>query len=388
MLLPNRYGSEEDYRYGFQGQEMDDEVKGEGNSVNYKYRMHDPRIGRFFAIDPLAPKYPYNSPYAFSENSTIRFGELEGLEIDPVSLTCYAKHMAGIKQSTVHEISAGTVGATINWGMNVVQFITEDAWKGSTWTSAANGLFLLSQTNGIGIHNMVQLDRTFGTDFLLQSTHFMANTDDFFRGMPNWSAYDWSYYGTSIGIDLLLTKGIGEFKLLFSTSKFAVSLRTTKLGAISNKVGLRFAVGDDIMAQSQRITNQMEMTNARLGILKDIAESQNTRTIGLGLDEDLGNFRRTGAITWQNAGWQNAGLTDVDFGRASMSDFYFKESFKQAAQNADFIKFDVTNFDPNYSKPGITNFEFDHIMNSTTLKEKASFYQAGKKVEWNGETFE
>ncbi|NQZ38477.1 MAG: hypothetical protein HRT58_22640 [Crocinitomicaceae bacterium] len=82
MLLPNRHGSEanNDYRYGFQGQESDDEVKGKGNSVNYKYRMHDPRIGRFFAVDPLAPKYSYNSPYAFSENRVIDAIELEGLE--------------------------------------------------------------------------------------------------------------------------------------------------------------------------------------------------------------------------------------------------------------------------------------------------------------------
>jgi hypothetical protein len=36
------------YRYGFQGQEMDGEVKGAGNSVNYKYRMHDPRLEKFF----------------------------------------------------------------------------------------------------------------------------------------------------------------------------------------------------------------------------------------------------------------------------------------------------------------------------------------------------
>ena len=69
-----------DYRYGFQGQEKDDEVKGEGNSVNYKYRMHDPRIGRFFAVDPLSAKYPHNSPYAFSENRVIDGVELEGLE--------------------------------------------------------------------------------------------------------------------------------------------------------------------------------------------------------------------------------------------------------------------------------------------------------------------
>ncbi|MBJ98427.1 MAG: hypothetical protein CMC87_10740 [Flavobacteriaceae bacterium] len=80
MLQPNRHASTPDYRYGFQGQEMDNEIKGEGNSINYKYRMHDPRIGRFFAVDPLAAKYPWNSPYAFSENQVIKFIELEGLE--------------------------------------------------------------------------------------------------------------------------------------------------------------------------------------------------------------------------------------------------------------------------------------------------------------------
>jgi len=70
-----------DYVFGFQGQEEDDEIKGEGNSVNYTFRMHDPRIGRFFAIDPLAPYYPWNSPYAFSENRVIEGMELEGLEV-------------------------------------------------------------------------------------------------------------------------------------------------------------------------------------------------------------------------------------------------------------------------------------------------------------------
>ena|GEM_PF-3966246 len=81
VRLDLRFGSAGDnYRYGFQGQEMDDEIKGEGNSLNYEYRMHDPRIGRFFAVDPLAPKYPHNSPYAFSENRVIDAVELEGLE--------------------------------------------------------------------------------------------------------------------------------------------------------------------------------------------------------------------------------------------------------------------------------------------------------------------
>ena len=83
MLIPNRHENTSSYRYGFQGQEMDNELKGEGNSLNYKYRMHDPRIGRFFAVDPLTKKYPWYTPYQFSGNKLISFSELEGLEEKP-----------------------------------------------------------------------------------------------------------------------------------------------------------------------------------------------------------------------------------------------------------------------------------------------------------------
>ncbi len=80
MQVPRRFDSLEDYRYGFQGQEKDDEVKGEGNSLNYTFRMHDARVGRFFARDPLELEYAWNSPYAFSANRVIASIELEGLE--------------------------------------------------------------------------------------------------------------------------------------------------------------------------------------------------------------------------------------------------------------------------------------------------------------------
>ncbi|KUJ59229.1 hypothetical protein AR687_24230 [Flavobacteriaceae bacterium CRH] len=81
MLVPNPDKPKSEYRYGFQGQEKDDEIKGgEGNSLNYAFRMHDPRIGRFFAVNPLEAKYPFYSPYQFSGNRLIDMVELEGLE--------------------------------------------------------------------------------------------------------------------------------------------------------------------------------------------------------------------------------------------------------------------------------------------------------------------
>jgi putative chitinase len=80
MLMPGRSYNSAEYRYGFNGQEKDDEVYGSGNSYAFEYRMHDPRLGRFLSIDPLAATYPWNSPYAFAENRVIDGKDLEGLE--------------------------------------------------------------------------------------------------------------------------------------------------------------------------------------------------------------------------------------------------------------------------------------------------------------------
>ena len=71
------------YRYFFNGQEADNEVLGEGTLHAFEYRMHDTRIGRFWSVDPLAGKFPWNSTYAFAENRVVDGRELEGLEWDP-----------------------------------------------------------------------------------------------------------------------------------------------------------------------------------------------------------------------------------------------------------------------------------------------------------------
>ena len=62
----------------FQGQEHIDDLG--LNWDSFKWRNHQPDIGRFFNVDPLAEDYYYNSPYAFSENKVTTHIELEGLE--------------------------------------------------------------------------------------------------------------------------------------------------------------------------------------------------------------------------------------------------------------------------------------------------------------------
>jgi RHS repeat-associated protein len=80
-LLPGRNYNSESSRHLFQGQENDYEINhGVGTSYAFEYRMHDPRVGRFLSIDPLAALYPHNSPFSFSENRVNDGIELEGME--------------------------------------------------------------------------------------------------------------------------------------------------------------------------------------------------------------------------------------------------------------------------------------------------------------------
>ncbi len=72
--------SSSSYRYGFNGKENDNEVKGEGNQQDYGMRIYDGRLGRFLSVDPLYRDYPFNSSYAFTENSPVANIDLDGLE--------------------------------------------------------------------------------------------------------------------------------------------------------------------------------------------------------------------------------------------------------------------------------------------------------------------
>lgn len=66
------------YRYGFNGQEKDDEVKGSDNSLDFGARIYDPRVGRFLSIDPKTFDFPANSPYDYAADNPIAFDDNNG----------------------------------------------------------------------------------------------------------------------------------------------------------------------------------------------------------------------------------------------------------------------------------------------------------------------
>ncbi|WP_343788077.1 RHS repeat-associated core domain-containing protein, partial [Wandonia haliotis] len=81
MTMPGRNGgvNSELYRYGMQGGEIDNEIKGTGNSYDFGARMYDPRLGRFFTTDPYMNSYGFQSPYVYAGDSPVMAIDFQGL---------------------------------------------------------------------------------------------------------------------------------------------------------------------------------------------------------------------------------------------------------------------------------------------------------------------
>jgi RHS repeat-associated protein len=79
-LLPGRQANSGDYKYGFNGKENDNEIKGTGNQQDYGFRIYDPRLGKFLSVDPLTKDYPWYTPYQFAGNMPIWAIDLDGAE--------------------------------------------------------------------------------------------------------------------------------------------------------------------------------------------------------------------------------------------------------------------------------------------------------------------
>jgi RHS repeat-associated protein len=77
-IMPGRSFSSNSYRYGFNGMEKDDEVKGSGNSYDFGARIYDSRLNRWLSLDPLASKYPSMSPYNFVGNNFANYIDYDG----------------------------------------------------------------------------------------------------------------------------------------------------------------------------------------------------------------------------------------------------------------------------------------------------------------------
>ena len=137
MLQAGRkYSATDSYRYGFNGKENDNEVKGEGNQQDYGMRIYDPRLGRFLSVDPLQKDYPELTPYQFASNTPIQAIDLDGLEKmhfiyewHPKSGLTFIKVVSQFYQGTLGEATRQALRSTENIKYNEDIFETNKKGK-------------------------------------------------------------------------------------------------------------------------------------------------------------------------------------------------------------------------------------------------------------------
>jgi len=82
-----RFCSSTDYRYGFEGQEYDQET----GDNDFGARIYDPRISRWFMREPLALYMPSYSTYSFAYDNPISFVDPDGQLPWPILLKYVGK---------------------------------------------------------------------------------------------------------------------------------------------------------------------------------------------------------------------------------------------------------------------------------------------------------
>jgi len=98
MIKSREFVGFDSYKYGFNGQEKDDEIKGAGNSYDFGERMYDPRLGRWLKPDKNEALTPGLTPYRFGLNNPMRYSDSEGeFEIDEATAGKYPNLKPALK---------------------------------------------------------------------------------------------------------------------------------------------------------------------------------------------------------------------------------------------------------------------------------------------------
>jgi RHS repeat-associated protein len=71
----------DEYRYGFNGKEKDNETFGDGNASDFGARIYDSRLMRWLCVDPHADRYPSLSGCSAFGNNPISVIDPDGRDI-------------------------------------------------------------------------------------------------------------------------------------------------------------------------------------------------------------------------------------------------------------------------------------------------------------------
>jgi hypothetical protein len=223
--------------------------------------MHDPRIGRFFVVDPLAAKYPYNSTYAFSENRLIDGVELEGLEYE--SFYAVKSYL-----QTIRDVYR-----------NSVRF---EMVEGSAKLGCLKGR---GENHGIGIAT----DK-YGTTFFRYKSQKTVQPEPYRSGE--------FIFGGSLSLTATVVVDIKSESFIESMSKAPpreYNMIPVAGGGIQKREGFfgvtgGFGVGADFSSMSLDIVSSFSLTDEEIDIVNKHKENRNDILIYTPYREDDGSF--------------------------------------------------------------------------------------------------
>ncbi len=140
----------------YQGQELTEDLG--LNTHEWRYRISDRSIGRFWQIDPLSEDYMYNSTYAFQENKLGMGIELEGAEL-------FGWVQQKLVENTVQNpngVSAHIMGAAQAIGQNIEGAI--DAVTHPIQTAKAVASLTVAAASKGNTTTMMEADAALGTN--------------------------------------------------------------------------------------------------------------------------------------------------------------------------------------------------------------------------------
>ena len=247
MLLPNRHGSIDGYRYGFNGMEKDDEIKGEGNSYTSYWRQYDPRVSRWLSLDPEMASIAHQSPYVGFDNNPItnpdpngnctkcdKHKNPNGKTIETPEGTNVWKNSDG--NVTTIFLENGTANGTYFWNAEKSGYynVSDELYKNpnASWYDGivnAGSDFIDAATDGDTYKNAFKsyanqnaemnikmmsanplIDSDVRKDLLEMETPYLnaahQSTVAMINGMPDWGWQEWSYAGTNVTIGYTISR--------------------------------------------------------------------------------------------------------------------------------------------------------------------------------------
>jgi hypothetical protein len=140
-MMPNRnFSAEPGYRYGFNGHEKSDEIKGEGNSYTADYWEFDPRLGKRWNTDPI--DRIWESPYAVFINNPILFSDPDGADAEDRAKRKADKHLQKLREQgytnatyTLSNNADGNIQVSFQANMDnnvvvIAGFVENRSWMG------------------------------------------------------------------------------------------------------------------------------------------------------------------------------------------------------------------------------------------------------------------